>query len=1545
LSLRKKDEKGFGQNIAIIDGNRRRLSRTSRKHSASSDKLVVGVTILLSFLLGMTFIGGSLPDAEDTTSDVSSYSIDDLRTTIRSQIGINTFERLIHFDSEFRSELEAYAKDLCNRSGIQGSFTYYGLANPYYECLVQYGGELFVPIFVTYSGGSSFIYADLDGDRLVTSKDQHMLLSFLTTIAQDEHVDDQDYVYANGTNVHNWMRDQYNTEAVWAEDFSNREKDFGLGFTSLAVAQAVIPMLASGGIAGSAGLAQLLTGGMGSLGSWMTLASNLIELGGLSGLVLESCAVIASDYSFAASLNSIGESYQNLFGDLSTYLGLAGTVTDMITGYLVMKQCAAAFGQEWVEDALTHMNAHPDEAAGFITEAVEDAHDKISWTNLIEDAVTTVLGALSVDNSDQARTCYMDSVDLAQVSQLDREVAGIITEFRDGTASAEDVVDYYQKVKIKQAVLALVFDRMAEQAESNLWGQVFGITYPKVIMSGIDIIANWLTGDSVQEAIDNMRTMRDEAKSSVETWIRIRGPLDAEKAWEDKLEVVLAPLVPEEPHHSTVRLCSGTGSFSGVNPTMKSIRVYATSSFTGSLTIALDNKNADGVQVPLILTPSWGYFSSSYRTLDSMIETGVSYLDTGSFSFTAPSIAGRYYIVFAFHTATGGAFVASATDPSMGAPIWEDGNDIAAFPTSRFTDAQSQGYTEVLWQIPSGYTLEELAADAITVDVESYDDSSAPVTIPSISGPVGLNGYFIGPVTVTLYAYDVGASGVRCTYYAESGATLYWQPYTVPLTYTTTEEVYFRSVDNAGNTEDIGLVRLNVDMDRPVTTMRAWSTTSGTDVQFFWYDSSSWVNTTMYALDSGDWQQYQGNPFSVGMGMHELRYYSIDSAGNMEIENSARVGLEELGWIHTVVDNVSVVDGGPTGVISVAADSQDRLHVAYHDRTSGNLKYAMLSSGTWTVATIDYDSVVGINNDIAVDSSDAVHVAYCDYTDSSLKYATNMNGTWTNEVVDDAGDVGTTPSIAIGPDDRIHICYYDVTNRDLKCAISVGGSWQTSVVDATGDVGVMPSMAVDMSGRPHISYLDYGNADLKYAVNLDGSWQISVVDSVGSIGWYCDIALDSFGKAHISYMDNTNIDLKYATNADGSWMTTAVDSAEAVGWYSRIAIDSQDKAHITYTDCLSSFHPRYAHNTQGEWICSRINCTTWGFDGAIAVDSSDNLHVLFSGGDYGKYNLHYVTDRAGVPTAPLNLTTVSGTQEVTLNWSEPAFDGGSDIIGYGILRETSPGVFGEVGNTSAATVNYTDRSLENGTLYRYKVIARNSVGEGISSEVSESFTNFCPIAHFAVSPVEGNISTSFQFDASSSSDIEDAGIALKLRWDWEGDDIWNTAWDTLWSSNKTISHGFLHPGEYQVRLGVMDSGGLVNYTSLTVAVRNEAPTANLSAVQVLGDLSTVFVFDCSASYDLEDQLEVISARWDFDGDGVWDTDWSTEKAVTHLYSSPGIYIVQLEVRDPEGLTDVAEVQIEVVEVIPEFSHVVVCILAQLVVCATAVVARRRRDRP
>ncbi len=180
-------------------------------------------------------------------------------------------------------------------------------------------------------------------------------------------------------------------------------------------------------------------------------------------------------------------------------------------------------------------------------------------------------------------------------------------------------------------------------------------------------------------------------------------------------------------------------------------------------------------------------------------------------------------------------------------------------------------------------------------------------------------------------------------------------------------------------------------------------------------------------------------------------------------------------------------------------------------------------------------------------------------------------------------------------------------------------------------------------------------------------------------------------------------------------------------------------------------------------------------------------------------------------------------------------------------------------------------------------------------------SNTAPTAIFTIAPAFGSVDSTFTFDASGVSDVEDPVANLQVRWDWESDSVF----DTEFSTTKIIKHKFSAGGTINITVEVKDTKGKTGrYTDFVrVLWNNRPPKAALSVSPKSGFLQDIFKIDASASSDAEDKVADLMVRFDFEGDGTWDTEYSKTKIVNHQYSAAGSYKVTVMVKDNGGSTD------------------------------------------
>lgn len=90
---------------------------------------------------------------------------------------------------------------------------------------------------------------------------------------------------------------------------------------------------------------------------------------------------------------------------------------------------------------------------------------------------------------------------------------------------------------------------------------------------------------------------------------------------------------------------------------------------------------------------------------------------------------------------------------------------------------------------------------------------------------------------------------------------------------------------------------------------------------------------------------------------------------------------------------------------------------------------------------------------------------------------------------------------------------------------------------------------------------------------------------------------------------------------------------------------------------------------------------------------------------------------------------------------------------------------------------------------------------------------------------------------------------------------------------------------------------------------NNAPVASFTVNPESGNIQTEFNLDASACSDVETPAEELLVRWDGNDDGVWDTDYSTNKQAIVTFEQAGTFTIRLEVKDGGGATASATRQV------------------------------------
>lgn len=227
----------------------------------------------------------------------------------------------------------------------------------------------------------------------------------------------------------------------------------------------------------------------------------------------------------------------------------------------------------------------------------------------------------------------------------------------------------------------------------------------------------------------------------------------------------------------------------------------------------------------------------------------------------------------------------------------------------------------------------------------------------------------------------------------------------------------------------------------------------------------------------------------------------------------------------------------------------------------------------------------------------------------------------------------------------------------------------------------------------------------------------------------------------------------------------------------------------------------------------------------------------------------------------------------------------------------------------------TDRALEDagvvgGNLYGTLRDANHTWIVRVPYSGSGITTNAPPSADFSW---QSSPTIDTPLRAAVGGEQDDGGpLGLSYAWDFDGDGIA----DGPYTTNRVAFHAFLSTGLHPVTLFVRDYWGATNSASHSVGIgesTNTPPVARFTWSPASVATGEAIEFDARASTD--DQLPSIalSVRWDWDGDGVFDTAATNKATTAHLFRLAGPRQVTLEVRDLHGAANTATHLIDVVQ--------------------------------
>jgi len=86
----------------------------------------------------------------------------------------------------------------------------------------------------------------------------------------------------------------------------------------------------------------------------------------------------------------------------------------------------------------------------------------------------------------------------------------------------------------------------------------------------------------------------------------------------------------------------------------------------------------------------------------------------------------------------------------------------------------------------------------------------------------------------------------------------------------------------------------------------------------------------------------------------------------------------------------------------------------------------------------------------------------------------------------------------------------------------------------------------------------------------------------------------------------------------------------------------------------------------------------------------------------------------------------------------------------------------------------------------------------------------------------------------------------------------------------------------------------------------QPPVAQMKCYPSFGDTTTIIELDGSKTNSTSCYHLALRFRWDFEGDGIWDTRFEPADRILHSYLNPGVYKPRMEVKDLNDLSAIVD---------------------------------------
>jgi len=334
---------------------------------------------------------------------------------------------------------------------------------------------------------------------------------------------------------------------------------------------------------------------------------------------------------------------------------------------------------------------------------------------------------------------------------------------------------------------------------------------------------------------------------------------------------------------------------------------------------------------------------------------------------------------------------------------------------------------------------------------------------------------------------------------------------------------------------------------------------------------------------------------------------------------------------------------------AIATDSNNHIHVVWEDysTSSAEVYYKKSTNGgtTWTQKRLTWTSGESWAPAIAADSNNHIHVVWHDNTPGNIEiyYQRSTNGgvTWTGakRLSWNTGN-STYASIAADSNNQIHVAWQDDTSGNYeichKRSTNAGVKWG-STKRMTWNSGYSGSPIVTPDSNNNIQVVWYddasGNFEIYFKRSTNGgtTWTSRRLTWTSGFSGTASIATDSNNHIHVVWSDDApgrfEIFYKKSTDGGASWSTKRISYTSSNSYSPVIAVDTNNRIHVLWEDISHGFPEiYYKRSTTGgtTWTIKRLTINNgWSVEPAIAVGSNSHIHVVWEDNPAGPLEIYY----------------------------------------------------------------------------------------------------------------------------------------------------------------------------------------------------------------------------------------------------------------------------------------------------------------------------------